>query len=96
MRPGHREHRLDALLDTGQLEAAPRGGRLPVQVHQAPDRRAVDVGHLGQVEEDLLLAVGQQGRDRPGEVAEEGVHEPRLGDADDGNAAGSGSCLSGR
>src|SRR5688572_22882301 len=43
LRAGHREHRLDALLDAGELERAAGGARLPVQIHEAADRRAVHV-----------------------------------------------------
>src|SRR5687767_11627838 len=31
---GHREHRLDPLLDARELERSTGGGRLPVKVHQ--------------------------------------------------------------
>ena len=43
--------------------SVPAGGvDLPVQIHQAADRRAVDVGDRRQVDEDLALAGGDQRR----------------------------------
>src|SRR5262245_9990807 len=56
LRAGHRQHRLDALLDTGELERAPGRRRLAVEVHQAADGRAVDVADRRQVDDDPLLA----------------------------------------
>src|SRR5687767_13506264 len=80
---GQRQHGLHALLDTGQLQAAAGAADLPVQVHEAADRRAVDVGHRRQVDEDFTPARGDEVADRGGEVAEDWVHQPRLADADD-------------
>src|SRR5829696_8628605 len=39
--PGHRQHRLDPLLDAGQLQGAAGGARLAVEIHQAADGGAV-------------------------------------------------------
>src|SRR5262245_64399350 len=52
LRAGHREHRLHALLDAGQLQRAARGVRLAVEIHEAPDRGAVDVAHRREVHDD--------------------------------------------
>src|SRR3954447_12756425 len=60
LRPGHRQHRLDALLDPRELERAPRGTRLPVQIHEAADGRAVDVSDRREVDDDAALAGGDQ------------------------------------
>src|SRR5260370_12585476 len=43
LRAGHRQHGLDPLLDPRQLQMTAGGVHLPVQIHQTPDRRAVDV-----------------------------------------------------
>src|SRR5688500_17968831 len=37
LRARHRQHRLDALLHAGQLEDAAGGGRLAIEIHEAPD-----------------------------------------------------------
>src|SRR6188768_3845709 len=47
VRTGHRQHRFDTLLNAGQLEGAARGDGLAVEVHEAADRRAVDVADRG-------------------------------------------------
>src|SRR5215213_1860522 len=44
LRAGHRQHRLDALLDAGQLERRSGGGCVAVQIREARDRRG---GHVG-------------------------------------------------
>src|SRR4029078_5435086 len=49
LRAGQRQHRLDALLDARELEVAARAADLTVQIHQAADRGAVDVGDRRQV-----------------------------------------------
>src|SRR5438093_6466240 len=88
LRSGHRQHRLDALLDAGQLEVAAGAVDLPVQIHQAPDRGAVDVGDGRQVDQDVALAGGDERAHGRGKVAQNRIHEPRLADAHDRDAAG--------
>ena len=86
LRPGHRQHRFHALLDAGELERAAGGGGLAVQIHQAADGGAVDVGDGGQVEQHLALAAADERRDGVGELRQERIHQARLVDADDGDA----------
>src|SRR5256885_14915571 len=43
LRPGHRQHGLDALLHAGKFQRTPGGARLAVEIHEAPDGRAVDI-----------------------------------------------------
>src|SRR5262245_31652683 len=50
---GHRDHRLDARLQARELEHARLLLQQPVDVHQAPDRGAVDVGHRLQIDHHL-------------------------------------------
>src|SRR5438552_2099835 len=88
LRAGHREHRLDALLDARQLEVAAGAVDLAVEIHQAADRRAVDVGHRRQIDDDVVPARGDERADRGREIAEDRIHQPRLADADDRDAAG--------
>src|SRR5438445_11099298 len=83
LRAGHRRHCLDPLLDARELEVPAGVVDLPVQIHEAADGRAVDVGHRRQVDEDVVLPGGDQRADRRGEIAEDGIHQPRLADADD-------------
>ena len=52
------------------FSVAAGGGGLAVEIHQAADRRAVDVGDRRQVDEDLALPGGDQAADRGREVAE--------------------------
>src|SRR5919201_6907151 len=87
LRAGHRQHRLDALLDARELQMAAGVVHLAVEIHQASDRRAVDVGDRRQVDQDVPLAVGDERAHRRGEVAENRIHHPRLADADDRDAA---------
>src|SRR3712207_5052443 len=47
VRAGHREHGLDAPLHAGELERAADRLHLAVEIHEAPDRRAVDVADRG-------------------------------------------------
>src|SRR6267142_2296587 len=75
LRARHREHGLDALLDARELERAPGGTGLPVQVHQASDRRAVDVAHRGKVDDDAAFAGCNQFLHRRRKLREEGVHQ---------------------
>jgi len=51
LRARHRQHRLDALLHAGELQRAARGCRLAVEVHQTPDRGAVNVGDARKVQQ---------------------------------------------
>src|SRR6266487_2091687 len=44
LRPGQVEHRLDAFLHARQLQLTAGAVRLPIQVHQAPDRQAHGAG----------------------------------------------------
>ena len=88
LRAGHRQHRLDALLDAGQLQVAAGVVHLPVEIHQAADGGAVHVGDRRQVDEDVALAAGDQRADRRREIGEDRIHQPRFADPDDGDAAG--------
>src|SRR4051794_40644740 len=58
LRAGHREHRLDALLDAGELQGAADGAGLPVEIHEAADRRAVDIADRREVDDPPPLARG--------------------------------------
>src|SRR5262245_8456528 len=60
LRSGHRQHRLDALLYAGQFQVAAGVLHQPVAVHQATDGGAIDVGHRGEVDEDVAPARGNQ------------------------------------
>ena len=86
MRAGHGQHGLHALLHAGQAQGDAGRRRLPVQVHEAADGGRVHVGDLGQVDQHLLAAAGDEGHDRSREVGQQGVHDPRLADADDRQA----------
>src|SRR5258708_7885959 len=48
---GHVQHRLDPLLHTGQLQLAARAPHLAVEIHEAANRRAVDVGDRRQTDQ---------------------------------------------
>src|SRR5262245_48593882 len=50
---GHRQHRFDAALDAGELEVSAGPADLPVEIHQAADGGAVDVGDGRQIDQDL-------------------------------------------
>src|SRR5215475_6290192 len=56
LRAGHRQHRLDALLDVRELELASGAADLTVQIHQAADSRAVYVGDGREVDQDVAVA----------------------------------------
>src|SRR5215471_12625707 len=88
LRAGHREHRLDPLLDAGQLQRAARGVGLPVEIHEAPDRGAVDVADRREIHDDPAFARGDEFLHRRGEFGEERIHEAGLAHADDRDAAG--------
>src|SRR5690349_2518745 len=88
LRPGHRQHRLDALLYAGELERAACGAGLTVQVHEAADGRAVDVAHRREVDDNAALARGDQLLDGAGELRQQRVHEARFADAHDRDAVG--------
>src|SRR5881397_1734755 len=45
LRPRHRQHRLDPFLDARELEMAASRVDLAIEIHQAADGGAVDVGH---------------------------------------------------
>src|SRR5690349_13061266 len=53
VRSRQRQHRLHAALQTGELERGPCRRRLPVQIHQAPDRGAVEVLHAAEIDDDF-------------------------------------------
>src|SRR5439155_13973137 len=75
LRPRHRQHRLDPFLDAGELEVAAGGVDLAIEIHQAADGGAVDVGHRRQIDENVAFAGGDQTADRGGEVPEEWIDE---------------------
>src|SRR5262245_23376335 len=83
---GHGEHRLDTLLDVRELELPSGAADLTVQVHQAADRRAVDICDGREVDQDVSLAASHKGGDGGGKVPEDRVHQPRLAHADNRNA----------
>src|SRR4249919_3293571 len=56
LRAGHRQHRLDALLDARQLQAPAGAADLAIEVHQAADRRAVHICDRREVDQDVALA----------------------------------------
>src|SRR5687767_12239267 len=82
----HGQHRFDPLLDTRELQGAPRRAGLPVQVHQTADRRAVYVADGGEVDEDLLFPGGHERRDRGGEVRKDRIGQSRFRDVNHNNA----------
>src|SRR5262249_34654198 len=53
---GHRQHRLDPLLDPGELEMAARVVHLAIQIHEAADCRAVHVRDGREIDENFALA----------------------------------------
>src|SRR5258708_20478600 len=55
LRPGHRQHRLDPLLDPRQLQMSAGGVDLTVEIHQAADGGPVAAGDRPQADQDLLL-----------------------------------------
>src|SRR5919201_7024718 len=75
LRAGHRQHRLDALLHARELQMAAGVVDLAVQIHQAANRGAVDVGHGRHVDEDVLLARRHQAGDGAREVGEDRIHQ---------------------
>jgi hypothetical protein len=83
LRPGHGQHGLDPLLDAGELEHAADGARLAVEIHQAADGGAVDIGDVGEVEQDLALAGIDVRRHGAGELREQRVHQARFVDPND-------------
>src|SRR5215470_10135085 len=89
---GHRQHRLDAYLDARELEPSAGAAHLPVQIHQAADSGAVDIGDRSEVNEDVALAARHQRGDGRREVPENRIHQPWLADAHDRNAASLVGC----
>src|SRR3954469_22499350 len=71
LRSGHRQHRLDALLHAGELQVAAGVVHLAVEVHETADGGAVDVGDRRHVDQDVLLAGGDEAADRGREVRED-------------------------
>src|SRR3954451_2612710 len=49
LRAGHGQHGFDPLLDPGQLQRAASGIGLTIEIHEAADRRAVDVADRRKV-----------------------------------------------
>src|SRR5258708_28474450 len=88
LRARHGEHRLDPFLDAGELQRAPGGAGLPVEVHQAADRRAVDVADGREVDDHASLARGEQLLHRRRELRQEGVHQAGFPDSDDRDTLG--------
>src|SRR3954468_1934939 len=87
LRAGHRQHGLDAFLHAGELEVTAGIVHLAVEIHQAADGCAVDVGDGRHVDENVLLAGTNQAADRGRKVGQDRVHQPRLADPDDRDAA---------
>jgi len=81
LRAGHRQHRLDPLLDAGQLQVTAGVVDLAVEIHEAADGGAVHVGDRREIDEDLPLAGRDQAADRGRKVGKDRIHEPRLADA---------------
>src|SRR3990172_12724837 len=67
---GHLEHRFDALLNAGELEVASGDADLPVEIHQASDGRAVHVGDLCEIDQDLALPRRDEAVDGRGKIAQ--------------------------
>src|SRR6185436_3761047 len=88
LRAGQRQHRFDALLHAGQLQMATGGRDLPVEIHEAPDRRAVHVGDRREVDQDFPAVLTQQGGDHGGELRENRIHQAVFADPYDADAAG--------
>ena len=89
LRPGHRQHRLDALLDAGQLQRAAGGrwsaGRDPSGSRWWRCRRSrPTTGRRSPSARPAAMQLRHRGR----EFGEQRIHQPRLADADDGDAAG--------
>src|SRR5438552_17557602 len=68
LRAGHRQHRLDALLDARELEMAAGVVHLTVEIHEAADRGAVDVGDRREIDQDLAPAGADERGHRRREV----------------------------
>src|SRR5437016_10272622 len=64
LRPGHRQHRLDPLLDAGQLEVAAGAVDLAIEVHETANRGAVHVRDRPEIDEDLAVTGRDQAADR--------------------------------
>src|SRR5258708_27099620 len=60
VRARHGEHGLDPLLDAGELQCSTGGAGLPVEVHQAGDRRAFHVAHGREIDDHAALARSDQ------------------------------------
>src|SRR5215813_12586584 len=58
LRPRHRQHCLDALLNTGQLQVAAGIFDQAVTIHKAADCRAVDICHRSKVDQDVAMSGG--------------------------------------
>src|SRR5215470_15395093 len=66
LRAGHRQHRLDALLDVRELELSSGAADLAVQIHEAADGRTVDVGDRREVDQDVAVAARHERGDGGG------------------------------
>src|SRR5437762_4883946 len=53
LRTGHRQHRLDPFLDAGQLQLPVGASNLTVAVHQASNRRTVDIRDWGEIDQNI-------------------------------------------
>src|SRR5262245_22498680 len=69
LRAGQGQHRLDPLLDAGQFETTSGAAHLTIEIHQAADRGAVDVGHRRQVDQDVAVPRRHKCGNRPGEIS---------------------------
>src|SRR5688572_15550928 len=78
MRAGHRQHRLDALLQAGQLDDPPGQRRLTMEIHQAADGGAVDVSHRAQVDDNAFLAATDELGRGAREVRQNRIRQARL------------------
>src|SRR5687768_3726275 len=77
IRAREREHRLDAAPQAGELERRTGGGGLPVQIHEAADRGAVEVVNAGEIDHDFACASGDLTCHHRRELRQRRVHEPR-------------------
>src|SRR5439155_1423015 len=76
---GQRQHGFDALLNARELQMASAAAHLTIEIHQAADRGAVDIGDRREVDDDVVAASRDERRHGPGEVPEHGVHDARFG-----------------
>jgi hypothetical protein len=78
-------HGFDAPLYARQLEGAADRLHLAVEIHEAPDRGAVDVADGRHIDQQLPRSTGDERGDRRRELGEQRIHHAGLADPHDGD-----------